>query len=79
MSRLRGCARCGGEHEIAERLEVAAGEVTPDGVTEPYNLNVIVWRKLERPIDDATIVWTHWAPCPTNGDPILMRITERTP
>jgi hypothetical protein len=18
--------------------------------------------------------WTHWAPCPTNGDPILMRV-----
>lgn len=36
----------------------------------------VEWRRLERPIVDADeerTTWTHWAPCPTNGDPILMR------
>lgn len=30
----------------------------------------IKWRMLTRPCGDDT----HWAPCPTNGEPILMRI-----
>lgn len=32
----------------------------------------IEWKPLERPIGECT----HWAPCPTNGQPILMHITE---
>lgn len=37
--------------------------------------NEIQWEKLERPILDEAdgIEWTHWAPCPKNGQPILMR------
>lgn len=30
----------------------------------------IEWRPLQRSIDDMT----HWAPCPANGEPILMRM-----
>jgi len=26
-----------------------------------------------------TVVFTHWAPCPTNGQPILMRTDAPTP
>lgn len=34
----------------------------------------IKWEKLERPIlDNESIEWTHWCPCPANGQPILMR------
>lgn len=50
MSRLLGCARCGGDHEVT-------------------------WLELERPIgaEDGLGDFTHWAPCPVNGDPILWR------
>lgn len=24
----------------------------------------------------APVVWTHWAKCPTNGDPILFQVAE---
>lgn len=37
----------------------------------------MTFAQLERPMtpDDVSppITWTHWAPCPTNGQPILMR------
>jgi hypothetical protein len=38
----------------------------------------IMLRPLERPIamEDGTLVFTHWAPCPANGDPIVQRIIE---
>lgn len=34
----------------------------------------IVFRPLARPLvlPDSAIVLTYWAPCPTNGEPILM-------
>lgn len=31
--------------------------------------------KLTHPVDDPTGEYTHWAPCPTNGEPILLRTT----
>jgi len=35
----------------------------------------IEFRAMERPVVDPNgIVWTMWAPCPTTGDPILMRV-----
>lgn len=35
----------------------------------------IVWERLERPIEDSDgTVWTDWAPCPVNGQPILCRV-----
>jgi hypothetical protein len=34
----------------------------------------IEWKHFTRPIEDEDgTVWTMWAPCPTNGEPILMR------
>lgn len=30
----------------------------------------MTFTKMERPIDDMP----YWAPCPTNGDPILLRV-----
>lgn len=35
----------------------------------------LTFRKLEHPVDDPTGEYTHWAPCPTNGEPILLRST----
>lgn len=52
MTLVRGCARCGGEHEV-EFKELA----------QPH-------------VDTGGAKWTHWAPCPTNGEPILMRHTD---
>lgn len=37
----------------------------------------IVYRRLTHPITDSDgKVWTHWAPCPTNGEPILMMFVD---
>lgn len=27
------------------------------------------------PAEAGGLTWTHWAPCPTNGDPILIMVT----
>lgn len=29
------------------------------------------------PAEAAPITWTHWVPCPTNGDPILITCSPR--
>lgn len=41
----------------------------------------IEWQALTNPIIDIDGNWTHWAPCPTNGEPILHResIDDRWP
>ncbi len=32
------------------------------------------WQPLTHPMSTSTdVLFTHWAPCPTNGEPILMR------
>lgn len=37
----------------------------------------MVWRPLQYPIEDPDGThWTHWAPCPTNDQPVLMRATS---
>lgn len=28
------------------------------------------------PEEAGGVAWTHWAPCPTNGEPILVRVAE---
>lgn len=34
----------------------------------------VAWQQLTNPIEDKDgTKWTHWAPCPVNGEPILMR------
>ena len=38
----------------------------------------VVTRKLTRPVapeDVPWLLWTHWFPCPTNGEPVLVRVT----
>lgn len=33
-----------------------------------------LFRRFTHPIEDADgTVWTHWAPCPVNGDPVLLK------
>ncbi len=51
MTLVRGCARCGGVHEVDFKR-----------LTNPIEA-----------VDHDEVVYTHWAPCPTNGEPILMR------
>jgi hypothetical protein len=36
----------------------------------------LVFKKFTNPIDDTNGKWTHWATCPTTGDPVLMRIVD---
>lgn len=57
---MPGCARCHGGHE----------SVTFRRLTYPFRVYVT-------DNDDGSVLadveMTHWAPCPTNGEPILMR------
>lgn len=37
----------------------------------------IRWEPLTFPVEDTDgTQWTHWAPCPTNGEPILLTIRD---
>lgn len=39
-------------------------------------------RRMARPFSPAEaggLAWTHWAPCPTNGDPVLVMATANEP
>lgn len=38
----------------------------------------VKFKKLTHPIesDDSNLSDTHWSPCPTNGEPILLRIVK---
>lgn len=41
--------------------------------------DALTFEPLTHPVEldsDAEPSFTHWAPCPTNGEPILMRIIE---
>lgn len=49
---VRGCARCGQNHDNLE------------------------FHPLTRAMSDSEGQWTHWAACPTNGEPILMKVQE---
>lgn len=35
----------------------------------------VEWKLFTNPITDWEGSWTHWALCPTNGEPILMKVT----
>jgi len=37
------------------------------------------WEPLTYPAEFGAARFTHWAPCPTNGQPILMCYVEETP
>ena len=37
----------------------------------------LVFKPLEHAVEDADGEYTHWAPCPTNGEPILMRFQDK--
>ena len=37
------------------------------------NHDVLLFRKLRRPVVAPDREWTHWASCPENGEPILLR------
>lgn len=32
------------------------------------------FRLLDRPMEDGADAYTHWAPCPTNGQPVVLRV-----
>ena len=34
------------------------------------------FKLLTNPIPDGDFYWTHWASCPTNGEPVLLYIFE---
>jgi hypothetical protein len=36
----------------------------------------LTFEKLEYPHEVKSEVWTHWAPCPTNGQPIMLTILD---
>lgn len=57
--RITGCARCDGDHEHLEARKLAR-PFAPAGAFDPQR---------------GQLTWTHWAPCPTNGDPILIMVT----
>jgi hypothetical protein len=38
----------------------------------------LVWSPLTHPVHDVDgTLWTHWMPCPTNGEPVLMRSVDK--
>lgn len=59
---VKNCARCKRDHGNGE----------------------VVYEKLDHPIqvhagdEIGTVTATHWAPCPTNGQPILMAFVAKT-
>lgn len=44
------------------------------------NHNDVEPRKLARQMDppDCPVIWTHWLPCPTNGDQIMIAINNES-
>lgn len=41
--------------------------------------NSVVFMPLKRPVEyEGKVVWTHWAPCPVTGEPILVRTVYGT-
>lgn len=42
------------------------GELVARPLTQPF-----------APPEAGGIVWSHWLPCPTNGEPIMVRIEEK--
>lgn len=57
---IRGCARCTKDHEC----------LTFKTLIRPMvDLAVII-------DDHPRVIATHWAACPTNGDPIMMRYKD---
>lgn len=38
----------------------------------------VAFTRLEHPVPDVEVVggWTHWAPCPANGQPILLAVRK---
>lgn len=39
----------------------------------------VEFERLARPIEVGEVTLTHWAPCPTNGEPILMQVVAEEP
>lgn len=67
---VRSCARCGGDHPALQFLKLQQPMVLENAfVLEPGT---------QPDLDaEARIVWTHWATCPTNQEPIMLRPTAR--
>lgn len=36
----------------------------------------LLFSPLTHPVVDGEGTWTHWAPCPTNGEPILLQVND---
>lgn len=56
---LINCARCGGEH---------------DATFKPLTNPIPFFEQDERTLEFNEYSFTHWSPCPVNGEPILMFI-----
>jgi len=44
------------------------------------NHNALEFFRLTIPMTDSDeSLWTHWAPCPTNGQPVLLKLIDDEP
>lgn len=42
------------------------------------NHDRLEFEKFTNPIEDSDgTLWTHWALCPTNGEPVLLKVVEK--
>jgi hypothetical protein len=75
----------GPAHETIEKLAALEAETLADSFVQSITGCArcdgdghadVTWLPLTHPIEDSDGVWTHWAPCPTNGQPILMQVRD---
>jgi hypothetical protein len=59
---LINCARCGGTHTDVEFKPLARPIMAAEDLLDCMG----------KPYD---IIYTHWAPCPTNGEPIILYVS----
>lgn len=61
---VTACARCGQDHEVIFKKLTHPIQIFEDTRVR----NAAFFR------NPSARLYTHWAPCPTNGEPILMRM-----
>jgi hypothetical protein len=56
IPKVENCARCQGTHELVHATKL----------TYPMSPRDAIWHTGEQ------MTWTHWFPCPTNGQPVMV-------
>jgi hypothetical protein len=56
IPKVTNCARCQGTHELVHATKL----------TYPMSPRDAIWHTGEQ------MAWTHWFPCPTNGQPVMV-------